>query len=287
MNRRLASAYVKVHIAVLLFGMTGLFARYLDLNPLIIVFGRVFFSAIFIGIWLVVVKESFRLNDKKDYLTLAFLGILLAGHWTSFFTSIQLSNVAIGLLTFSTFPVFVSLFKPLISREYIKAREIVFACVTLLGIAFVVPFNDLRSDSVLGGLVGVLSGALYALFTIANERLAQTYSGKLVAFYEQVAAIIVLLPFLFIIEFTLDSREIGLLILLGTVFTGLGHSLFISGLKHVSAYMASIITMMEPLYSISLAYFLLGEKVSLNVLIGGSIILATVLYLSLSQRKTV
>ena len=41
---------------------------------------------------------------------LIVLGIILAVHWTTFFYSIQLSTVAIGLLTFSTFPIFATLF---------------------------------------------------------------------------------------------------------------------------------------------------------------------------------
>jgi drug/metabolite transporter (DMT)-like permease len=65
--------------------------------------------------------------------------------------------------------------------------------------------------------------------------------------------------------------------------------MFINGLKQVSAYMASIITMLEPLYSIVLAYLLLGERLNVNTLIGGIIILSTVVFISLDnlKRKTI
>jgi drug/metabolite transporter (DMT)-like permease len=72
---------------------------------------------------------------------------------------------------------------------------------------------------------------------------------------------------------------------LGTLFTGVAHTLFISGLKHVSAYMASIITMLEPLYSILLAYLILGEALTIHVAIGGVIILSTVALVSLDNLK--
>ncbi len=280
-------SYLEVHIAVFLFGLTGLFGKFLSLNPFIIVLGRVFFSSIFIGVWMLVSKESFRLKVKKDYLKLLIMGGLLAIHWTSFFASIQFSNVAVGLLTFSTFPVFVSLLKPLTHRTRISGREILFGIITLIGIGFIVPLHDLLSQVMVGALIGVFSGGVYALFTIYNEDLVRGYSGKVVAFYEQASATLLLLPALFIVKPQLTGMDIGLLILLGTVFTGIGHTLFITGLKGVSAYMAAIITMMEPLYSIALAYFLLGEKVSINVFIGGVIILGSVLYLSLAETKSV
>lgn len=284
MNEKTKS-YLEVHLAVFLFGMTGLFGKFLSISPLIIVLGRVFVSAIFIFIWIKVVGESIKLKSKKDVKSLIINGILLAIHWTTFFASIQLSNVAIGLLTFSTFPVFVSFFKPLIHKDKIKLKEIVFGVITIIGILFIVPLNDIFSDTMSGALVGVFSGGVYSVFTIYNEQLVKGYSGRLVAFYEQVVATLFLLPSLFIIKPVVTGQDILFIVLLGTVFTGFAHTIFINGLKHVSAYMASIITMIEPLYSIGLAYVFLNETLNMGTFIGGVIILSTVVIISFDNLK--
>lgn len=278
-------SYLEVHMAVFLFGMTGLFAKFIELNPIIIALGRVFVAAIFIFFWLIFSKESLKLNHFSDYKKVTAMGVLLAIHWTTFFAAIQLSNVAVGILTFSTFPVFVSLFRPFINKEQISKKEVIFGFITIVGILFIVPLKDVFSDTMVGAMIGVLSGAVYAIFTIFNEKLVKIYSGKKVAFYEQVAATIFLLPSLFIIKPLMTSKDILLIILLGTLFTGVAHTMFINGLKEVSAYMASIITMLEPLYSILLAYFLLGEKLHMNTAIGGLIILSTVVFISLDNVK--
>lgn len=280
-------SYIEVHIAVFLFGMTGLFGKLLTVSPLIIVLGRVFFSSVMLTLWLKIKGEKTRIDSKKDRKALSYLGILLACHWTTFFASVQLSNVAIGLLTFSTFPVFVSLFTPIIHKTKIKRQEIVFGLLTLVGIGFVIPPFYVEQQLVIGGLVGIVSGALYAAFTMYNTGLVQHYSGKLVALYEHRVATIVLLPSVFIAWTSLSGMDWFLLVLLGTVFTGIGHSLFINGLKNVTAYMASIITMLEPLYAIILAYLVLDEVVTINTGIGGAIILFCVVYLSRSDRKKV
>ena len=106
------------------------------------------------------------------------------------------------------------------------------------------------------------------------------------AFYEQVVATVFLLPSFFIIKPVMTTKDIALIILLGTLFTGVAHTLFITGLKQVSAYMASIITMMEPLYSIVLAYLILGESLTIHIAIGGVIILSTVVFISIDSLKT-
>ncbi len=278
-------SYLQIHIAVFLFGLTGLFGKFLDLNPLIIVLGRVFFSSIYVGMNLLIRKEGIRLNKNSDYGRLAILGILLAIHWVTFFASIQLSSVAIGLLTFSTFPVFVSLFKPFISKQKISRREVFFGLLTMIGITFIVPLNALGSDIFLGAVTGVVSGAVYAIFTSYNEGIVQSYQPRVVAFYEQAIATLVLLPSLFILQPSVTTTDVILLIILGTIFTGVGHTLFLSGLQNVSAYMAAIITMLEPLYAIALSYFTIGETLTVNTFIGGGIILGSVLLLSLSDKK--
>lgn len=278
-------SYLEVHLAVFLFGMTGLFGKFLSLSPLIIVFGRVFVSAVFIYIWMKIVGESFKLNSKRDLKSLIINGILLAVHWTTFFASIQLSNVAVGLLTFSTFPVFVSFFKPMIHKQKIKNKEIFFGFITIIGILFIVPLNDVFSDTMSGALIGVFSGGVYSVFTIFNEQLVKTYTGRKVAFYEQVVASLFLLPSLFIIRPVVTGKDLFFIVLLGTIFTGFAHTMFINGLKNVSAYMASIITMIEPLYSIVLAYIFLGEILSPGTFIGGIIILSTVVIISLDNLK--
>jgi len=277
----------QVHIAVLLFGMTGIFGKLLPLHPLIIVLGRVVFSFIFVGIWMGYKNETFKLSNKKDLRDLIIMGIVLAVHWTTFFWSIQLSNVAIGLLTFSTFPIFVTFFSALIFKTKINSKEVVYAILIIIGILIIVPLKDIFSATVLGAVVGTISGAIYAIFTIYNEILSKKMSSRSIAFYEQLSASIFLLPSFFVIQPVFTIRDILLLLLLGTVFTGIAHTLLLNGLKGISAYFASIITMLEPIYSIVLAYIILGESINLSVVIGGSIILFTVYQVSIQSKEKI
>ena len=63
MNKR---SLIYLNIAVLLFGLAGLFAKWIDLPSLGITFGRVFFSSLSLGIFMLVTRQSFRIETKRD-----------------------------------------------------------------------------------------------------------------------------------------------------------------------------------------------------------------------------
>jgi drug/metabolite transporter (DMT)-like permease len=73
-------------------------------------------------------------------------------------------------------------------------------------------------------------------------------------------------------------KDILLLLLLGVLFTGVAHSLFIKGLKNIKVRTASIIASLEPVYGIIIAAFLLKEIPTTKTVIGGVLILGCVLY---------
>ncbi|MCB0556391.1 MAG: EamA family transporter [Phaeodactylibacter sp.] len=264
----------EIHIAVLLFGLAGLFGKWIALPSTIIVLGRVFFASFTLAFVLQLAGHSFRLARRPDYLYLSLLGILLALHWVTFFESIKVSTVAVGLLAYSTFPIFTVLLEPWFFREKFHGQSLVLAGITLMGVALIIPEWQLANDVTQGVLWGALSGASFALLSILNRRYVRSYSSLQIAFYQDLVAMLVLLPFLWWERPTIGMADWGLLVLLGVVFTAISHTLFINGLKSVPARTASIIASLEPVYGIIAAAFLLGEIPGWRVLLGGMAILS-------------
>lgn len=275
---------MEIHSAVFLFGLSGLFGKFLMLSSTIIVLGRAFFSSIFLLILILYVKKDIKLKEKKHYLYLIIMGVILAIHWSTFFESIKVSTVAIGLLTFSTFPVFVTFLEPFFLREKLKLSDVLIAIVTLLGVMLVIPKFQLGNSSTQGVVWGIVSGFTYAILSMLNKKFVKEYSSLVIAFYEQFIATIVLLPFLFLNKPIFTLKDILVLVLLGIVFTGISHSLFINGLKNIKTQTAGIIASLEPVYGIVFAAFLLGEIPTLREILGGIIILSTVFYSTTKSR---
>ena len=269
---------MEIHLAVFLFGLSGLFGKLLSLPPIIIVLGRVFFSSIFLFILMLYLKKDIKLKQQKHYFYFIVTGVILAIHWSVFFKSIQVSTVAIGLLTFTTFPVFVTFLEPYFFKEKIKLSDIIIAIVTFLGVVLIIPKFELGNNLTQGVLWGVLSGFTYAIVSMLNRKYVKEYSSTVIAFYEQFVATIVLIPFFFIQKPIFNLKDIFLLVFLGIVFTGISHSLFIDGLKNIKTQTAGIISSLEPVYGIIFATFLFKEIPSLRELLGGVVILSTVFY---------
>ena len=269
---------LEIHVAVLFFGLAGLFGKLVFLPSTIIVLGRVFFATIFLSIVLLYLKQGIKLRKKQDYFFMTLMGVILAVHWVTFFQAIQVSTVAIGLLTFSTFPVFVTFLEPFFFRERLELKDILVAFVAVIGVAFVIPEFEIRNSMTRGALWGIVSGFTFALLSIMNRKYVKEYSSIIVAFYQDSIATVVLLPFLFLTAPVFRLTDILLLFVLGVVFTGLAHTLFIKGLASVKAQKASIIASLEPVYGIIAAILILGAIPTLRVVLGGVIILGAAFY---------
>ena len=263
----------EIHVAVLLFGLAGLFGKWLILSPFIIVLGRVFFASITLSLILWLSKQSMKISPRKNYLYLIFLGFILAVHWVSFFKSIQVSTVAVGLLSFATYPVFTTFLEPLLLKEKIVKTNIFFSLFCVVGVFLIIPRFDLDNSTFVGVLWGLLSSITFAVLTILNRKLTQHFSSLLIAFYQDFFALLFLLPFYFALRPALNTNDILLLLILGVFCTAGSHTLFIKGMKRIEAQTASMIHFLEPVYGIIFAFFFLHEIPSLRTILGGVIIL--------------
>lgn len=270
-----------INIAVFLFGLAGLFAKWIDVPAIGITLGRVFFSSISLYIYSFIVKENIRV-EKKHFILLVISGIILAFHWWSFLYSIQISTVAIGTITFSTFPLFITIIES-IRNQKISILELVSSLLIILGVFITIPEFSLSNDMFVGIIIGILSALSYALLTLMNRYFSIYYSSTTIALYEQSSATVILLPTLLFINSTPTFKDISLLIFLGIVTTALAHTLFISSLKNVEAHKAGIISAMESVYSILLAYLFLHEIPTVREIVGAIIIISVVIMTQLKR----
>jgi drug/metabolite transporter (DMT)-like permease len=214
-----------------------------------------------------------------------FMGGVLAFHWTAFFESIQQATVAVGVVTFSTFPVFTSIFEPIVYRQKIRKNAFFLALIALAGVALIVPSFDLNHQYTVGAMWGIASGASFAILALASKKMMLHYNSNDVSFYQNTVAALVLC--LFFWRDIQQGTQIDwmYLLILGIVFTGIAHTLFINSMKGMQAYTASLITCLEPFYGIILAWLILQETPSGRMLVGGLLILAVASYASIAEKN--
>jgi drug/metabolite transporter (DMT)-like permease len=275
---------LEVHSAILLLGLAGLFGKFLDLSPVVIVFGRAVFACITLGLVILLLRRRTDSQTRLPWRWVAASGVLLAIHWVAFFHAIQLSTVAIGLLTFSSFPLFTTLLEPWFFHERRRWLDLFTAVLVMTGLAMIVPNFDFSNNITQGACWGIVSGFVYAVLCILNRRLVATQSALALTGGQNFVASLVLLP-LVVWEGVLPSlHELLLLAILGVVCTALAHFLFIRSLAYVRAQLASVVTALESVYAILFAMLLLGEVPSLRTLAGGGVILAAVVVATLGRH---
>lgn len=273
---------ISLHIAVMLFGLAGVIGKFVSVPAILVTFGRVFFSSIFLLIIILIKKDNWKLK-KRDYSYVIVAGIILAIHWFTFLQAIQIATVAIGTITFATFPIFVTFLEPLIYHEKLEIKNVTMAIIMFAGVLITVPEFSLANQMTLGIVVGMISAFSYAILCLFNRYLSLNYSGTIICLYEQGVATIILFPTIFFITTTINSLDLGAIIFLGIVCTAIAHSIYVNSLKKIKVQTASIISSMESVYSIIFAFLLLNEMMAFKELLGGLIIIGVAIYLSFNN----
>lgn len=266
-------AILNAHLAVFLFGCAGLFGKFIEADAGIIVLGRTFFAALLLWAISKFNQKSIRLNKSSNRSMLVINGVLLAFHWFAFFKSIQLSSVTIGVLTFSTFPVFTAFLEPLFEKQRPVLKDLLLAAVSFIGIFFILPKINFEHNDSLGALWGIASGLSFAIISIFSKQLTAQHSSIQISFYQNFVAFLVVLPFCYNQIGALSIHNWVLLLALGFIFTGIAHTLFIQSLKGIKAKTASLIANLEPVYAIFLSILLLNESLNFKICIGAVLIL--------------
>lgn len=275
---------ISLHIAVMLFGLSAVLGQFVTAPAVIVAGGRVICSVLLLFLLSIAGRASLKLKSRKDYGIAVFAGTILAVHWTTFFQAIQSSSVAIGTITFSTFPLFLTFLEPLLFREKLKVKSVLSAAVLLLGVFITIPEFSMENQITIGIIWGMVSSLSYAVLSLANRYLSRSYAARTVCLYEQGTAAVVLLPAMFFVKTSWTPQNILGIAAIGFICTAFAHSLYVAAQRKVKAQTAGIISGMETVYGIVYALFFLGEVPGIRELIGGTVILGVALLTSLRKE---
>jgi len=278
---------IYLHIAVLLFGGTALFAKLIGLNALDITAYRAAIAGVAICVLLTLQKKPIKLHHAKDYVIAILLGVAVGIHWVTYFAGMQLAGITVGMLAFFTYPVVTVFLEPLFNKSKPKAKDIISAVVVIIGIYLLIPNVNLGDDITLGVLTGVVSALFFALRNITHKRYFSEYGGPQTMFYQTLVASLMLCAFIEVPITQINDTDLILLLIAGVVFTAMPHSLFAASLKHLSAATAGLISCLQPLYGTILAIIILHERPSVMTLIGGALIVSAACFetWSISRKK--
>jgi drug/metabolite transporter (DMT)-like permease len=271
-------ALASLHLAVALFGFAALFGKWIALPATMIVLGRTVVAAATLAAVCLVRREPVG----RPSVGVAANGAILALHWVSFFAAIQVSSVAVGLLGYASFPMFVLLFERRFRPRGASAIESATALLAALGLVVLVPDFSWGSDTFRGLALGCASGFTFAWLAVRNRRIVEHVTPTRIALWQNFFAAVCLLVVAVAggAWAAPGTADLMLMLVLGVACTGLAHTLFIASMQRLSAHTASVVAALEPVYGIALAALLLHEIPSARTLAGGALIVAAALFAS-------
>lgn len=272
-------------LATLFISTSGALGKYIDMPTPVIIWWRSSLGFLFIYIYCRFKKINLRIQSKRDLYTFILSSLFLGAHWITYFYSLKLSNVALGMLSLFTFPVITALLEPFFIKIKLDPIHIVLGILVLFGIYILAPEFSLDNTHLKGILLGLMSAVFYSLRILILKQHIVHYDGTMLMLYQILILSVVLLPCLVLMDTTGIKTQYPYVLILALVTTAIGHTLFVKSLGHFKASTASIITSVQPIFGIIIAYFFLREIPTWNTFIGGLIILSTVIIESIRSNR--
>lgn len=260
--------HILLHFIILLWGFTGILGKLIELDFLTIVWYRLLFALVGLGIIALVLKKSLEIGSLKQLLILCGVGVIVGLHWVTFYKSIQLSTASLGILCLSTTTLHVSWLEPLIMKQKFSWIEFSLGLLVIGGIYIV--SEDFNPNDYEALAYGLFSAFLAAFFAVSNGKLVKTIPSLTMTFYEILMSLVFLTGLLFFNN-SLDSNLFKMtlsdflwLIFLGFVCTSFAFMVTIDIVKRLGAFTVSLSINMEPVYTMLLAIFILHENKDLG-----------------------
>ncbi len=270
-------ALTQMHVATVLFGVSAILGKLIVSPAAALVCGRALFAVASLGLVCRLRRQSpLQGVDRRTLMGLALSGLLLAGHYVTFFIGVKLGGVAVGTLGFACFPAFVTLFEALAFRERPRAREYLLIALVSLGLVLITPSFTLADRATEGLIWGVLSGALYAVLAVLNRFSAGRVSGAQASWWQNLVMLLCLAPFTWEDLLRAPAMDWLWIACLGVVCTSVAYTLYVTSLSVLKARLAALIIALEPVYSIVMAWMIFGDAPGLLTVCGGALILGAV-----------
>ena len=261
------SAFIKLHLSILLAGFTGILGKLIQLAEGPLVWYRMLMTSVLFFLYLAAVGKLPRVS-LPEALKICAVGALLAVHWIFFYGSIKYANVSIGVVCFATVGFFTAIVEPLVSRTRISPRELFFSIITIAGVALIFHF-DIRYRT--GIILGLFGAFFAACFTVGVKRLGKKHDSCTQLLYQMFGGFFFLtlasplyLAFFPDMRLNPDGWDLFYLFLLASICTIGLFLLQIQALEKISAFTVSLSFNLEPVYSIALAIILFNEISEVN-----------------------
>lgn len=284
--------YLHLHFIVFIWGFTAVLGNLISIGAIPLVWYRMLIAVILVFGYVKLLKIKLKVPTRQ-LLLFVLCGIIIAGHWITFFAAIKVSNVSVTLAVLSTGAFFASILEPIFYKRKIIVYEVLFGLLVIAGLYIIF---KVETQYIQGILLSLSSAFLSALFSVINGKFAEKYNAATISFWELLSGVICVGIFLLLSGqistsfFILSTKDWIYLAILASFCTAYAFIASIHVMKWIKPYTVMLTINLEPVYGIILALIVLGENehMSPQFYYGALLILATVIingYLKLKRKN--
>ena len=236
-------------------------------------------SALILVAYMYIIKV--KLPSKKDIPMLCFSGLMGVSIYTILF------NIGLRTLTSATTsviisinPILTTIFSSLILKEKINKKSWFFIFLSFIGILILTLWEGVFSLNI--GILWIFMAAVcFATYNVTQRKLAQKYSPFECTAYSMIfgSIFLFLLSPKAILEIKNMNLQVGILIFYIVVFVGVVAYVLWSKALSLADKVGEVtnVLFLNPLIATLIGVFFLGEKLSLPIIVGGTLILTGII----------
>jgi drug/metabolite transporter (DMT)-like permease len=221
-----------------------------------------------------------RIKANANYYAIA-AGLCLAIHFATWITSLAYTSIAASTVLVTTNPLWVGLFSWWWYREKLGLQSVIGIAIALCGGVIIAIADSSNggsySNQILGdllALIGAVMSSLYIIFGSQAQHRGLNTGNYIAIAYSTAALGLFPLPFLFKVSYFGYKGEVYLYICLMAVMSQvIGHSSLNWSVRWISPTVISLSLLLEPMVASLAGALIFKEVPSINVLLGGLIIL--------------
>lgn len=285
--------YLFVFLAALLWAVSGSSAKFLfhqGITPFQLVQVRLTLSTAILFLWLRFQHPALLRISRKDLLYFLILGTAGMGMVQfTYFYAISKIKVAAAILLQYMAPILIALYGVLFAREKLTLPAFMAVLGATTGCWLVVgAYNlDLLAMNLKGIIGGICSAFAFAFYSVYGERGMRRYHPWTVLFYALLFATLLwnmLHPPLESFMHTYSLIEWGWILYIVVLGTVVPFGFYFEGINLIRSTRASITATLEPITAGLVSFLFLGEVLQPLQLLGGILVIASIILLQLRQE---
>ncbi len=286
--------YAEIVGASLILGTSGALLQISTMPASLLLVLRMALAGLVLAPFFLLTDGVAEVRRSGRFWRLVLIGVTVACELLLYFASIRLANVAVGIALEYMAPVYIALVAPWVLHTRRAGSDMVAVAIAAVGMALIVlPSLTLAGSRNLvpGVACGIAAGGFYAAALLLVKGVGRGIRGTTFTLFFCVCTVVLMTPLAVwqtvAGHYRLTWADLGIVVVMGLVYTALCFSLFTDGVRFVPIEQAGILGYLEPVTAPLWALLLVGERPLLSTWLGGALIIAAGIFaIALGRAET-